>query len=218
MDYSSHPPILPYLKGLFARRTLNGMSLRVFFPPVSHTSLFFPASRSTMADLWSAFFSSLELVGGLILHQNCTTVYPKSNRSVSFPGSLLGGEPRSWLRNQWRAGLSQRQALLAVALIGYRLALNGAWVVELCCHGDSTICVCSGRRRRTCPSLSLSPLALSASVTLILIHPADARRAREGSGRMCVCEKGYRVNERELPKSLHKGVSSSIWKETNLFV
>lgn len=34
--------------------------------------------------------------------------------------------------------------------------------------------------------LSLS-LALSASVTLILIHPADARQVREGSERMCVC-------------------------------
>lgn len=170
-----------------------------------------------MADPWSG---SPQPVGGLILHQkSCTSVQPKSNGCVSFPGSLLGGEPQSWLRDQWREGLSRRQAQVAVALIGYRLALNGAWVEELCCHGDSTICDCAARRSRTRLSRSLS-----VSVTLILIHPADAgqyehgREGRRGKKCVCVCEEGDPQNERELAKSTHKRVSSSNWKGTNLFV
>lgn len=194
------------------------VSLWIFSDSISRTPHFFQAPQSVMTDLWSG---SLRPVGGLILHQkSCTSVQPKSNRCVSFPGSLLGGEPQSWLRDQWREGLSRRQAQVAVALIGYRLALNRAWVEELCCHGDSTICDCTERLSRTRLARSLS-----VSVTLILIHPADAGQHQHGERWMAwknvcvsVCEEGDPQNKRELPKSTHKRVSSSNWKGTHLFV
>ncbi len=146
---------------------------------------FFQASRSVMADLWSgSLYSRWEAWSYIRSPAPASSPNPMAAFLSQTP-SWVVSPSLDWGINGGR-GRPRRQAQVAVALIGYRLALNGAWVEELCCHGDSTICDCAPRQSRTRLSRSLS-----LSVTLILIHPADAgqyEHRREGRrGKMCVC-------------------------------